>query len=135
MPETTSSPRTWGVPGVNVYRIDLVPVVPTHVGVFCCRPGSWQGLTRRPHAFGGVPLKAKHRLCLPRLVRTHVGVFQTILDETRCDLAKRYLEEEALTLAEVAFLLGFAEPSAFHRAFKRWTGQTPLAFRRGERAA
>jgi len=37
--------------------------------------------------------------------------------------------ENDLPMAEVAFLLGFSEPSAFHRAFRRWTGETPAAFR------
>jgi len=55
--------------------------------------------------------------------------FQDVLVRARCSLAKRYLVEPKLALGEVAFLLGFSEPSAFHRAFKRWTGQTPLAFR------
>ncbi len=54
---------------------------------------------------------------------------KAILDELRADLARRYLADRALAISEVAFLLGFSEPSAFHRAFKRWTGQTPTQFR------
>jgi AraC-like DNA-binding protein len=56
--------------------------------------------------------------------------FQDVLERSRCDLAKRYLAEPKLAVGEVAFLLGFSEPSAFHRAFKRWTGKTPLEHRR-----
>ena len=56
--------------------------------------------------------------------------FQAVLDEVRCELAKRYLAGPRLAVGEVAFLLGFCEPSTFHRAFKRWTGMTPQAFRR-----
>jgi AraC-like DNA-binding protein len=37
---------------------------------------------------------------------------------------------EGLGVAEVAYLLGFSEPSAFHRAFKRWTGKTPLEYKK-----
>lgn len=52
-----------------------------------------------------------------------------ILGELRQKLATRYLRDPRLALGEVAFLLGFSEPSAFHRAFKRWSGETPAAFR------
>ncbi|MEE9384148.1 MAG: AraC family transcriptional regulator ligand-binding domain-containing protein, partial [Nannocystaceae bacterium] len=52
-----------------------------------------------------------------------------VLDDLRGELAQRYLGDPNLAIAEVAFLLGFSEPSAFHRAFKRWTGQTPSQFR------
>jgi AraC-like DNA-binding protein len=40
------------------------------------------------------------------------------------------LRAPGLELAEIAFLLGYSEWSAFHRSFKRWTGRTPLEFRR-----
>jgi len=51
--------------------------------------------------------------------------FQTLRDDTRRTLADRYLGEN-LSLSEISFLLGFSEPSAFFRAFKRWTGLTPI---------
>jgi AraC-like DNA-binding protein len=41
----------------------------------------------------------------------------------------RYLADEKVAIAEIAYLLGFSEPSAFHRAFKRWTGRTPAEAR------
>jgi len=56
--------------------------------------------------------------------------FRKVLDRTREDLAKDYILDNKLDLTEVAFLLGFSEHSAFSRAFKRWTGHTPSAFRR-----
>jgi AraC-like DNA-binding protein len=46
----------------------------------------------------------------------------------------RYVGSQDLELAEVAFLLGFSQTTAFHRAFKRWTDETPLNFRRAHRA-
>lgn len=57
--------------------------------------------------------------------------FQPLLDELRCELARRWLAERTMSLAEVSFLLGFSEPSAFHRACRRWFGRTPAQ----ERAA
>jgi AraC-like DNA-binding protein len=52
-----------------------------------------------------------------------------ILDGVRQELARRYLREHQISLDQVACYLGFSEPSAFHRAFRRWTGTTPAAFR------
>lgn len=55
--------------------------------------------------------------------------FQELLDETRCELAIGYLHQPALTITEIAFLLGFSDASNFTRAFKRWKGAPPSAFR------
>lgn len=52
-----------------------------------------------------------------------------IVDHIRHELATRYLGEKEMAICEVAYLLGFSEPSSFHRAFKRWTGVTPKEFR------
>jgi AraC-like DNA-binding protein len=55
--------------------------------------------------------------------------FRSVLNEVRRELAVRHLMERRLAVGEIAFLLGFSEVSAFHRAFKHWTGQAPRAYR------
>jgi AraC-like DNA-binding protein len=57
--------------------------------------------------------------------------YQALLGQIRSELATRYLREQRLSIDEVAVLLGFSDPAAFRRAFKRWTGQTPGEFRSG----
>jgi AraC-like DNA-binding protein len=52
-----------------------------------------------------------------------------LVDQIRHELATRYLAEKEMAICEVAYLLGFSEPSSFHRAFKRWTGTTPKDYR------
>ncbi len=59
--------------------------------------------------------------------------FQQLLDDARRDAADVYLSDPALTVGEVAYLLGYAEPAAFHRAFRRWHNVTPQAFRKQHR--
>jgi AraC-like DNA-binding protein len=67
---------------------------------------------------------------LQRKLREHGTSHQELLDQMRRDLAMRYLQEPEMAICEVAYLLGFSESSALHRAFKRWTGKTPNEFRR-----
>lgn len=55
--------------------------------------------------------------------------YREIVDEVRKDLAMSHLSRGGATAADVAFLLGFSEPSAFTRAFRRWTGSSPSQFR------
>jgi AraC-like DNA-binding protein len=59
--------------------------------------------------------------------------FSDIVDEIRKELAERYLREPSMAISEVAFLLGFSSESAFHRAFRRWTGVAPSQFRSSAR--
>jgi AraC-like DNA-binding protein len=66
---------------------------------------------------------------LQRRLKEEGTSFQAVREDVRRELAKRYLEER-MSIAEISFLLGFSEPSAFFRAFKRWTGQTPVEARR-----
>ena len=73
-------------------------------------------------------------LCLsPRTLQLHLRqagyTYQQLLDEVRRELAERHLRDHHLTITDIAFLLGFAELSVFVRSFRRWTGQTPGAFR------
>ena len=56
--------------------------------------------------------------------------YQQVLDETRADLARHYLEKTTLPVAEISFLLGFDEANSFYRAFRSWTGSTPHNVRR-----
>jgi AraC-like DNA-binding protein len=56
--------------------------------------------------------------------------FKDMLDDLRKRLALQYVAGRDLALSDVALLLGFSETAAFHRAFRRWTGQTPLEYRR-----
>ena len=56
--------------------------------------------------------------------------YQQLLDDVRKTLAEQHLRDPYLSTTDIAYLLGFAEPSVFFRSFKRWTGQTPGAYRR-----
>ncbi|MEQ9317323.1 MAG: AraC family transcriptional regulator ligand-binding domain-containing protein [Henriciella sp.] len=55
--------------------------------------------------------------------------FQSVVDAARRELSHQLLRETDYSLAEIAFLTGFAEQSGFTRAFKRWSGQTPRSYR------
>jgi AraC-like DNA-binding protein len=63
-----------------------------------------------------------------RLARSGTS-FETLRDDARRKAAELYLSTTSLTIAEVTYLLGYSEPTAFHRAFRRWHGTTPQAFR------
>ena len=66
---------------------------------------------------------------LQRRLRDFGTTFKSILNKVREDLANSYIRDSKLTLTEISYMLGFAEMSTFSRAFKRWTGQSPSAFR------
>ncbi len=59
--------------------------------------------------------------------------FKEIKMQTRRDIAVNLLFKNKHKIEEIATMVGFSEPSAFIRAFKGWTGSTPLAYRQGKR--
>jgi AraC-like DNA-binding protein len=69
----------------------------------------------------------------PRSLQRHLAArglsYQQILDDTRREGAERLLADATLSIGEIGYLLGFSEPSAFHRAFKRWHDVTPQEYR------
>ena len=55
--------------------------------------------------------------------------FRTLLLEARRVLAEQYISDKNMPLAEISYMLGFADQSSFFRAFKKWTGDSPSQFR------
>lgn len=70
------------------------------------------------------------RRSLQRRLADEGSSFQLLVDETRRELALRHLRDPRVSLTDVALLTGFADASAFHHAFRRWTGTTPREHRR-----
>ena len=70
----------------------------------------------------------------PRTLRTRLleadTHFNQLLANYRCYLAKQLLAKTTESIDEIVYLTGFSEPSTFYRAFKRWTGVTPIEYRR-----
>lgn len=71
------------------------------------------------------------RQTLYRNLRREGVTYEQVLDELRHRMALNYLGARKVSVNETAYLVGFSEPAAFSRAFKRWTGQNPSALRRG----
>ena len=67
---------------------------------------------------------------LQRQLQSAGTTFNTLLNEIRQDLAQKYLRDQDTSMTEIAFLLGFSESSAFSRAFRRWMGVSPSAYRK-----
>jgi AraC-like DNA-binding protein len=74
-------------------------------------------------------LRASPRSLQRRLAREGT-TFAAQLDLVRRDLALRHIAQRHVGIAEIAFLTGFSDASAFYRAFRRWTGTTPAEYRR-----
>jgi AraC-like DNA-binding protein len=69
------------------------------------------------------------RQTLFRRLKEEDVTFEKVLDELRHRLALAYLGNNKVSVHQCAYLTGFSDPAAFSRAFKRWTGATPGAFR------
>ncbi len=107
-----------------------------------------EALARRPRLSGSFRARVENAI-VPLLphgaiqvaeIASHLGVskrtfarrlsseglsFSKLLEGLRNDLANRYLDDEDLSISQIAWLLGYKEIGAFSRAFKHWTGKTP----------
>jgi AraC-like DNA-binding protein len=70
-----------------------------------------------------------HPKTLSRRLKSEGTSHQQLLDQLRYQLAERYLRRPNMSIGEVAFLLGYSDTSSFNKAFKRWTGAAPQAYR------
>ncbi len=66
---------------------------------------------------------------LQRRLKSEGTSFMDLLQDTRLQLARKYLGQRNRSVVETAYMLGFSEPSTFSRAFKRWTGRAPAEYR------
>ncbi|HEX4339193.1 MAG TPA: AraC family transcriptional regulator ligand-binding domain-containing protein [Polyangiaceae bacterium] len=88
---------------------------------------------------GGQPTAAQvavrlrmNQRTLARRLQSEGTTFSALFDDLRRSLALRYLLRTDLRISEVVFMLGFSEVATFYRAFRRWTGQTPVEYRRSQ---
>ena len=87
-------------------------------------PASWRAFGDLAAQMHMSPSTLRHRL------RAEGQNYAAIRDEIRRDLAIEMLQTSELGVGEIATRLGFSEPSAFHRAFRKWTSRSPAAFRK-----
>ena len=100
-----------------------------------CKAALLEQLTSGEISEGGMA-KALHmsRRTLQRKLADASLSYQKLVDDTRRDLALRYLEDPHQSMTDITFRLGFSAQSAFNRAFRRWTGTSPSAYREKQRA-
>ena len=70
-----------------------------------------------------------HRRTLSRHLQGSGMSYRAIVNEIRFEIARQLLEDTEVPLGQIAAALGYSEASAFTRAFRRWSGQTPTAWR------
>jgi AraC-like DNA-binding protein len=70
---------------------------------------------------------------LQRRITSEGTSFRRLVRDARYELAKHYLLDPSLDLAETAYLLGYEDPNSFFRAFREWEGTTPSEWRAAQR--
>ena len=89
-----------------------------------------------PWTCGG-PIKRRPRCRQPRTLQRRLADestgFQQVLEAVRREMAQHYLTGPSFDLNEIAYLLGYEEPSSFHRAFHHWERTSPGQWRAAQR--
>jgi AraC-like DNA-binding protein len=109
--------------------LSAMPSVPTlqakvHEAIVSFLPRGFPTMNSVARALATSPRTLRRRLAAEGLT------FERIRDGALVAIARERLADRRESIAEVAFVLGFSEVRAFHRAFRRWTGATPGEYRR-----
>ena len=108
----------------RLLRLDYAQISSqVHIAIVRCLPDGQPGRAEIARA-----LKMSERT-LQRRLETEGTSFQRLMDDTRRELARQYLGQRDLSLADVAYLLGFSDQSSFFRASQRWFGTSPRHYR------
>lgn len=91
--------------------------------------------SKRCSADDTAELLAMHRRTLSRRLKGDGMGYRAITNEIRFEIARQLLQDTQVSLAQISAALGYSEASAFTRAFRRWSGQTPTAWRADGRPA
>lgn len=133
----------WDTPRAGGGNPDLFAVLDTHAKMLLAQLPAPDVLVDRvreaidaelrggqPHLVPVARRLAMSPRTLQRRLRAQGLVFNDVLDARRFRAARAFLAQQDVAAAEAAYLLGFADVSSFHRAFKRWSGLTPAEYRR-----
>lgn len=129
-PFLTASAEMWDAFEPQFQR-NLAALSGAHTTTDRVRAALLEGLPSAQFSSGQIARKlGMSRRTMQRRVEAEGTTFQALLRQTRLELARHYLAQTTLPTSQIAFLLGFAEPTSFHRAFRSWTGTTPDHVRR-----
>ena len=114
------------------YLDDILSKMPREDGFLCSvRKAIAETMRESSPSLSAVAQKlATSPRTLQRQLKQYGVEFKSLLNDTRRQFALEYLKYSNDTLTQIAFLLGYSEVSAFNRAFRKWTGKTPLSYRR-----
>ncbi|WP_201087135.1 AraC family transcriptional regulator [Paraburkholderia domus] len=107
------------------YRYDAGLVADVRARLHRLSPTAWPGFEEMARQMRLPESTLRHRL------HQEGQTYTSVKDEIRRGLAIDWLLHGTRSVSEIASELGFTEPSAFHRAFKKWTSRSPGAYRRG----
>jgi AraC-like DNA-binding protein len=130
VPQTRADPQLLGV--LTDYADSLLATVPAPDSlVGRVRAAITKQATRKFPTLGSTAAAVG---LSPRILQRHLAAagltHSGLVDETRRQLALKYLGNASLSVTDIGYLLHFSDPASFHRAFKRWTGESPLEYRR-----